>query len=397
MKRFRLGVFTGLLVGLAGAAHANAVWIDYTGPRVVTQGLTQLNNGTGKDGLTTIAKVGGYNTAKTGGTDAASYLYLRIAPVFKTGLKSVWVTVDYFDQGTGGFRLQYDGTASATAASRPAVRFKYNTMGFTSQTWHLTAFKLKGGQTGGADLRINDRAADAAADGEEYIARVIVSDIDPQFSYFPYATTKPTIDGTIAAGEWDDAAGVALDSARQDGHTTALTVSKIPEEFSGVYLFKYDETNFYVLGMIRDSTPRFNSQTDPASYWGGDGFELFIGLDDSDPERTAFAATDYHLFVNLGPNPAISNGSRDLDTVGNLIVKDTADGYNFELRIPWTSVDPATKITQGQRIGWYIFGNNSTIQSPSSQQVALGPTGITGPSGLPWTWIRGVLDLNPNP
>jgi Carbohydrate family 9 binding domain-like len=397
MNRLRLALFTGLLVGLAGAAHANAVWIDFTGPRVVSQGLVQLNNAAGKDGLTSIAKVGGLNTAKTGGTDTERYLYLRIAPVFKTDLKSVWVTVDYFDQGTGGFRLQYDGTSSATQASRPAVRWKYNTMGWASQTWHMTSFNLKGGQTGGADLRIDDRSADGAADGEEYIARVIVSDTDPQFSYFPYATTKPTIDGKIDPGEWDDAAGVSLDSAAQDGHTTTLTVAKIPEEFSGVYLFKYDETNFYVLGMIRDTTPRYNSQTDPSSYWGGDGFELFFGLDDSDPERTAFAPTDYHVFVNLGPNPGISYGGRDLDPIGNLKVEDTADGYQFELRLPWTSIDPAAKVEQGQRVAWYIFGNDSTIQDPSSQQVALGPTGITGPSALPWTWIRGVLDLNPNP
>jgi len=397
MNRLRLGVFTGLLVGLAGAANANTVWIDYTGPRVVSQGLTQLNNAAGKDGETSIVKAAGLNAAKTGGTDAARYLYLRIAPVFKTNLKSVWVTVDYFDQGSGGFRLQYDGTASATATSYPAVRIRYNTMAWTSQTWHMTSFKLKGGQTGGADLRINDRMVDATAIGSAYIGRVIVSDTDPQFSYFPYATVKPKIDGTIDAGEWDDAAGVSLDSARQDGHTTALTVSKIPDEFSGVYLFKYDETNLYVLGMIRDTTPRLNSQTDPTQYWGGDGFELFFGLDDSNPERAAFAPTDYHLFVSLGANPGLSNGTRDLDTVGNLSVKDTADGYQFELRLPWTSVDPAAKVTQGQRVAWYIFGNNSTVNNPSSQQVALGPTAITNPSNFPHVWIRGVLDLNPNP
>jgi len=401
MKGSVFGASAALLLGLAGAAHANAVWIDFTGPRVLSQGLTQLNNATGSDGQTSIVKVGGVNAAKTGGTDAARYLYLRIAPVFKANLKSVWVTVDYFDQGTNGFRLQYDGTSSTTAASRPAVRYKYNTMGFTSQTWHLTAFKLKGGETGGADLRINDRAADGAADGEEYIAHVIVSDTDPQFSYFPYAGKKPTIDGKIDAGEWDDAAGVSLDSLRQDGYGTARTGFKVPEDFAGVYLFKYDETNFYVLGMIRDATPRFNSQTDPAQYYNGDGFELFIGLDDTDPERTAFIpATDFHVLVSLGQNPGWTIGApqnRSLDSVGNIGVTDTADGYQFELRIPWVALDPALKVQQGQRMAWYIFGNNSTVQSPSSQELALGPTGITGPSTLPWTWIRGVFDLNPTP
>src|SRR4029079_15869141 len=104
-----------------------------------------------------------------------------------------------------------------------------------------------------------DRAADAAADGEEYVARVIVSDTDPQFSYFPYATVKPTVDGKVDAGEWDDAAGVSLDSLRQDGYGTARTGFKVPEDFAGVYYFKYAETNFYVLGTVRDATPRLNS------------------------------------------------------------------------------------------------------------------------------------------
>jgi hypothetical protein len=297
--------------------------------------------------------------------------------------------------------LEYDGQSSATATSRPAVRYKYNTMGFTSQTWHLQGFKLQVGETGGADLRIDDRAADAAADGEEYIARVIVSDTDPQFSYFPFATVKPTIDGKADAGEWDEAGYVVLDSLRQDGYGTARTGFKVPEDFAGVYAFKYDETNFYVLGTVRDATPRLNSQSDPTLYYNGDGFELFFGLDDSNPERTALApATDFHVLVNLGQTPGWYLGSpqnRSIDPIGNnLAVTNTQDGYQFELRIPWATLDPALKVAQGQRIAWYIFGNNSTV-TPSSQELALGPTGITGPSSLPWTWIRGVLDLAPTP
>jgi Carbohydrate family 9 binding domain-like len=397
MKRLCLGVCTTLLLGFAGAAHANAVWIDFTGPQVVRQGLTQVNNAAGKDGETTIVKMAGVNTAKTGGTDAAGYLYLKISPVFKADLQSVWVTVDYFDQGTNGFRLEYDGTGSTTAASRPAIRYKYDTMGFTSQTWHLVNFNLKGGQEGGADLRINDRASDAAADGEEYVARVVVSDTDPNFSYFPYATTKPTIDGKIDAGEWDEAGYVVLDSLRQDGYGSARTGFKVPEDFSGVYFFKYDETNLYVMGMVRDATPRYNSNLDPTRYYAGDGVQVYFGLDDSNPERASLTAgSDFNIQVSLGPNPGISLGGRDLDSVNNLKVQDTADGYQFELRLPWTSLDASAKAVPGQRVAWYLFANNSITEDPSNQDLALGPTGITGPSSYPWVWIRGVLDLNPN-
>src|SRR5439155_1589024 len=125
------------------------------------------NNAAGKDGQTRIVRRGGVNTAKTGGTDAAQNLYLKISPAFKANLKSVWVSVEYYDDGTDGFRMQYDGTSSSTAVGGPGVRFKYDTENFITQTWHITGFKLAGGQDGGADLRINDRMADGTADGPE--------------------------------------------------------------------------------------------------------------------------------------------------------------------------------------------------------------------------------------
>src|SRR6266571_4738488 len=79
-----------------------------TGDTPVSQGLRQVND-KASDGVTTIVKKGGMNVAATGGTDAARYLYLAIDPAFKQGLKSVWVTVNYFDEGKDGFNLDYDG------------------------------------------------------------------------------------------------------------------------------------------------------------------------------------------------------------------------------------------------------------------------------------------------
>jgi hypothetical protein len=80
-----------------------------------------------------------------------------------------------------------------------------------------------------------------------------------------------------------------------------------------------------------------------------------------------------------------------LDPIGNNIaITDTSDGYMFELQIPWTKLDAAAKITPGQPFGWYMFANNSTVD-PSSQQIALGPLGVTGPSGNPSVWVRGQL------
>lgn len=395
MQRFAVGLFASLLLGLAGAVHADIAWIDFTGPRVVSHGITQVNNAAGQDGQTRIVRRGHLNLARTGGTDEARYLYLKIASAFKANLTSVWVTVQYYDNGAGGFRLQYDGTASATAQSLPPIRRQYDTDLLLSQTWHLTGFRLQGMQTGGADLRINDRAADATADGSAYIARVMVTKYDPNFSYFPYAVTKPTINGTVAAGEWDDAAGVWLDGPWLD----AIQPSRLtfPEEFSGAYFFKYDEMNLYLLGIVTDATPRFNSETDPTRFWAGDGIQLYLGLNDTNPERTSYAAgTDFNLFVNLGPTPGWALSGRALDPVGNnLGITNTPTGYIFELQIPWSTLDTSLTVQPGQRIAWYLFANNSTVQDPSSQQMALGPTGATSPSSNPSGWVRAVLDLKP--
>jgi hypothetical protein len=391
-------VIAALSIGVAGAAQANSVFIDFSGPRVVSQGLTQVNTSRAGDAVTRIVRRGDRNTAKTGGTDAARYIYFKISPAFKANLKSAWITVEYYDDGLGGFRLQYDGQASATATVGPSPRNKYDTGYFLTQTWHTTGFKFQGGQDGGADFRINDRATDAAADGPEYIASVTVSDADPYFSYFPYAATKPTIDGKVAAGEWDEAGSVTLDAPWFDAIPASLLTS--PDEFSGTYAFKYDETNFYVLGLVRDATPRLNSTSNGTSYSAGDGFELFIGLDESNPERTTALATDYHVFVGLGATPgwAVRSGtaaSMTLDPIGgNLGITNTADGYIFELAIPWSKLGSGVTIQQGQRIAWYLFANNSTV-TPSSQQMALGPTGITGPSSDAGRWIKAVLDLKP--
>jgi Carbohydrate family 9 binding domain-like len=397
MRRFAMAVSAALLLGVAGAAQANSVWIDYTGPRVVSQGLTQVNTSRSGDALTQIVRRGDRNTARTGGTDAVQFAYYKISPAFKANLQSVWVTVEYYDDGLGGFRLQYDGQSSATDVSGPGVRYKYDTGYFLTQTWHLTGFKLQGGQDGGADFRINDRATDSTVDGPEYIASVTVSDVDPYFTYFPYATTKPTVDGKVAAGEWDEAGFMTLDAPWYDAISASKFVSAA--DYSATIGLKYDETNVYVLGMITDATPRLNSTSDGANYWQGDGVELFIGLDDLDPERTTMSATDFHVFLGMGQTPGWSVASTGsiatLDPVGsNVVVTDVPGGYVFEAAIPWAKLDPTLKVAQGQRFAWYLFANNSTV-TPSSQQIALGPTGITGPSGNPSRWIRGVLDLAP--
>lgn len=99
MTRFTSGTCLGMVLALASVAEAKTVSIDFTGASPVSQGLTQVSNAQTKDGTTIIAQRGGKNVAMTGNSATNRYLYLAIDPAFKTGLKSVWLTVVYFDEG----------------------------------------------------------------------------------------------------------------------------------------------------------------------------------------------------------------------------------------------------------------------------------------------------------
>jgi hypothetical protein len=392
----RLVVAFGLVLGLTAIAHAKTVSIDFTGDQPAAQGLTQVNNSAGNDGVTTIAKKGGKNVACTGGTDASRYLYLSTGGAFKDA-KSVWVVVEYFDEGTGGARLQFQSQNDPNEyAGGPAQIWHHDTQQFQTATWHLIAPMLVGGMTGGADLRLDDREGDDA-DGALCVAKVTVSDEDPYFTTFPYAAKAPVIDGKVDGTEWDGAYTVVLDRPQQDG-VGGSPNWKDKSQFSATYSFKYDENNLYVLGKVTDATPRLNTTDDGLNYWNGDGFELFFSLNDVDVERESCEdGKDFHLFVGLGKTPGwgASPGPGTMDPIGNNIaVTDATDGYLFELMIPFKRLLDTADMKPGQRVAWYMFANDSTVD-PSSQEIALGPTGITGPSCNPHVWIRGILGPKP--
>jgi hypothetical protein len=383
---------------MAGAARANSVFIDFTGDSIVSQGLTQVNGSRGDTGFTQIVKRSNWNTAATGGSSSARYLYLKIDDSFKQNLTSVWATVTYFETGKKGFTLEFDGSKGATTNFPPFTRLQYDSGTFVSHIWHLSGFRLQGRQPGGADLRINDGGTSPV-----YIAKVVVSDTDPNLIHFPYATKSPTIDGKVDSGEWEGASTVKLDNPRQEGFRAASKFTT-PDQFSATYSFQYDENAFYILGQVVDATPRLNTIRNGVDYWNGDAIEQFLGLDDSDPERLDFkSGTDFQVMVGLGASPgwAVSDHDRpagiSLDPIGNnLALVNTTNGYLFELQIPWKLLTPNLKVKQGQRIAWYMFADNST-RTPSQQEVALGPTGAWYAAGLPSVWIRAVLDPKPEP
>src|SRR5207244_13195691 len=101
---------------------------------------------------------------------------------------------------------------------------------------------------------------------------------------------------------------------------------------------------------------------------------------------------------DLGAIPAANRPIKNVDT---------PKGYQFELYLPWKTLldhvkNTTTQIKAGQKIGWFMFANNSNEVGPSAQDNALDPAKRTGPSGNPSVWVTTVLEpgfavTNPTP
>jgi hypothetical protein len=103
---------------------------------------------------------------------SSSFLYLDVSNEFISARASeVWITVEYFDRGTDGWTLEYDGVADPyTKAGTVTLT---DTGKWRRKTIHLRDAFFGGGQNYGADFRIGD---DLAVDGRiNYFGRVWVS------------------------------------------------------------------------------------------------------------------------------------------------------------------------------------------------------------------------------
>jgi hypothetical protein len=394
MKGSITALCLALLVSTAGAASAATAVADFSDP-TKTSNVTLVANA---DGKTTEVTEGGTKAVQTGGTadGTVGYLYLNVQDDLFKDSKALWVRVDYFDQGTDTWHVEYDTEDDPHARVASAARRKFDTRVWTSHTVKLLNFQLQGRQAGGSDIAITDEG-----DGPEIIRQVIISDEDPDTIRFPKVDpAKPiTINGVKAEGEWDGALRFVLDRADQD--VTNNFESK--EDFSGTYSYKWDEKGMYVLGEVTDATPRLNDAPHDGrvgDYWAGDGFELFIGLDQSDPNRTTYQeGTDFHIFVGTGEVPGWANqyfgvSSEDRGPVPaeNIAIVNTDTGYMFEFFMPWTFLHADAKVTDGQMIAWYMFANNSRVIGPSNQNMAMTPFKRNGPSGNPSRWATAVLE-----
>lgn len=306
-----------------------------------------------------------------------------------TAGKPLYIQVEYLDRGTDTWQMEYNSDSDPATLAQPVV-VKYGTDVWKTITFKQIDAHLAGALDGKADLRINDNA-----DGAEMIQRIVVTDVDPQVVQFPKVNpARPIVlDAKQGDGEWDGAMTFLLDKQEQD---VIQPSSLEPGTFAGTYSYKWDEYAVYVLGQVVDATPRLNDAAGPY-YWNGDGMEVFLSLDWSDPSHTSYLdGTDFHLFFGMGTTPAWANqhagGTDDygLLPADMLAIVNTDKGYDFELEIPWARLNKEFKVTPGQQIGFYMFANNSTVM-PSVQEIALAPYKRNGPFDNPSRWATVIL------
>ena len=101
------------------------------------------------------------------------YIYMDVDDRFISGgLSEVKIVIEYLDQGTDTFKIEYDGLAGAYASS--AAVTKQNSGIWKTTTIHLFDAVFSNGQSGGNDLRIN-----CNMDGDDYISFVQILKVHP--------------------------------------------------------------------------------------------------------------------------------------------------------------------------------------------------------------------------
>jgi Carbohydrate family 9 binding domain-like len=404
----------------------------------ITLGTTNVSNGlflNETDGGWTIPVTAGGSQARSTTPPAGKtgqFMYFATDPAFANNgsVSKLWVTVEYFDQGTDAFKLEYDAQPDpnninidtdpytvSNGAENNGLIYKYDTKQWLSYTFVLNNVWFGKRQPGNSDFRIDDWTIDNNGnpvdnEGPEIIRKVTVSKTEPTAFHIKYATIPIKLDGVLDDPAWQTAQTFLLNRAAQD--VIRPSVWKGTNDYSAVCRFAWDTDYLYASFDVTDDVIRV-SLDDPSQAWNGDGAEIFFGFDQSNPSRTAYLpATDFHIMMSAGPNPTYEIADLAGITFTNtpgipfppspsdvLVVKDRAaglpSGYVLEARIPWTLlIDPTLGVTNtinpGQLVGFSIFGNDGDNPAAPAQEKALSLTERPGPSNNPSSWDTVQMD-----
>jgi hypothetical protein len=196
---------------------APLVWLDL-GQSPYAQGLRPAFNFA--DGAWLVTWLAGRQAAYPNHTTTPQsyFIYLDVNDDFISASPSeVWVTVEYFDGGTGGWVLEYDSTGNPYTALAMTLQ---NSGQWKRHTFHLTDAYFGGRQNNGADLRVSDNAWwDGETDyfGRVWIAKAAPSDQAPDLLGLNDVQLRP--------GEVLD---IPISASDPDGGPVALTLDRGP-------------------------------------------------------------------------------------------------------------------------------------------------------------------------
>jgi hypothetical protein len=329
-----------LMMAAAVSAQDNQqVSLSVKDGAAVEDGLFWSQN-QGGDGDASFVNMAGREAFQTGPDQDPFpdwYLYGNVDDSFLIGDGStptqVWLQVDYLDQGTDKFTLEYDSTdvnggpasgAYTPIGSPPLPVTKTNSGQWKSKIYVLPNANFANRQNGGSDFRIND-----LGDGDEVISRVIVSKTELKLS------NAGTVSGVVrdtagkpVEGAQVSAGGEVATTDAQGKYTLTLEAGSYPLQVS---LAGYKETSQPITVRANETTtgdfqiaPETRTQVslsvqkgapmEDGLFWtqrtGGDGDASFV----TESGREAFLTgpdtdpyADNYLYANV-LDSFISNG-----------------------------------------------------------------------------------------
>jgi len=170
----------------------------------------------------------------------------------------------------------------------------------------------------------------------------------------PYVSVVPQYDGVLNAGEWDDALAVNVSYADfvTNGIGTSITATTPSAgDISGVYYFKWDETNLYMAFSVTDDLLQWR-KTYPGPYNGQDAVQLCFN-----PYNNASAVFETGAWIfDIVAETSDTQGADIYRHTGTLnvdpnniasTISPTNDGYVIEMVIAWDEIKPNLTATQG--------------------------------------------------
>jgi hypothetical protein len=199
---------------------------------------------------------------------------------------------------------------------------------------------------------------------------VLGPEIDEAAYGIPEALTTPTINGTIAANEWDDAYHMLLDASIDDGFGNVLwQQDPTAADLSVDCYLKWDATFLYLAFKVTDELMVFGT-----AHWPNDGLVLAINPLQAGTVATAdcvhnemFRKSDNSTGLTSSWNAALA------PTNATAVSTVQAEGYTYEVRYRWS--DLGVTPVAGQIHGMVIQVNDKDVNTPDSGAIDEGGTG----------------------